>query len=307
MLRHFTMPHLKVTRKGWENEHLARYLLAKVAYVSAPVFVGDDIGADVICTLFEPRNTGTEREQIELFPQTAFALQLKSNDDPVEVSASNGEHFKHLAIPFFVGVVDQRPANPTLSIYSGELIPAFTRAEPPGAPLRFVPAREPLCQEVMSHWRKTAEGAYEVPLPFVVQLSLQDDDDVIVRARMTLRWRCFYILQNIAAAISDEYIFHYPNAHGGFYRILAGPGSVHTFRGNFGRRLSEAFYNLAYLAGMNIPDNLGKEFSIYERCYLDLKSINAVDEYTADMLEQLYQHCRRTLIDKSYLPGGPGP
>lgn len=299
------MPHLKVIRKGWENEHLARYLLAKIAYVSAPVFIGDDIGMDLICTLFEPRITKSDRKQIELFPQYAFALQLKSSDEAIEFSANNAEYFGHLAMPFFVGIADQAPDNPSLSIYSGELIPAFSRSEPRGFPIRLLPSRNPLGQDAMAHWSKSSDGSYEIPLPFVTQLSFRDDADAILTARVALRWRCEYILKNIAAAISDEYIFHYPSKQGGFYRILAVPGSAHTFRGNFARRLSEAFYNLAYLAEIGTPENLGEEFMIYERCYSDLKAINAVDEYSVEMLERLYQHCRRTLADRNYHKTGP--
>ena len=42
-----------VPHKGWENEHLATFLLSRIAFVASPVKVGDDVGTDVFCTLFE--------------------------------------------------------------------------------------------------------------------------------------------------------------------------------------------------------------------------------------------------------------
>lgn len=40
------MPHLAVMRRGWQNEHLAAFLLSKLAFVAQPAKIGDDIGTD---------------------------------------------------------------------------------------------------------------------------------------------------------------------------------------------------------------------------------------------------------------------
>ena len=42
------MPHLAVTRRGWQNEHLSAFLLSKISYVAHPSRIGDDLG----CWLF---------------------------------------------------------------------------------------------------------------------------------------------------------------------------------------------------------------------------------------------------------------
>jgi hypothetical protein len=40
-------------RRGWENEHLAAVLLSGVSFIAHPLTIGDDIGSDFFCTLFE--------------------------------------------------------------------------------------------------------------------------------------------------------------------------------------------------------------------------------------------------------------
>jgi len=65
------MPHLERFRKGWENEHLATFLLSRLSFVANPVRVGDDLGTDLFCTLFEVAEG-------ELFPRNSFAVQAKA-------------------------------------------------------------------------------------------------------------------------------------------------------------------------------------------------------------------------------------
>src|SRR3989442_8991321 len=77
------MPHLAVPRKGWENEHLATFLLSQIAFVAHPLTVADDVGSDFFCTLFEP--TAQDGTQM-LFPLNSFAIQVKSNRDNVNAT-----------------------------------------------------------------------------------------------------------------------------------------------------------------------------------------------------------------------------
>lgn len=108
------MPHLGKLHKGWENEHLASFLLSRISFVANPVTVGDDVGSDFFCTLFEVS------EADQLFPRNSLAIQIKSSKDPVDAT-SKIEYLEKLELPFFVGVVDQNKLR--LSIYSGEYLP----------------------------------------------------------------------------------------------------------------------------------------------------------------------------------------
>jgi hypothetical protein len=58
--------------KGWENEHLATFLLSRIAFVAGPVTVADDIGTDIFCTLFE---VGKHKGQDVLLPRSSIESQ----------------------------------------------------------------------------------------------------------------------------------------------------------------------------------------------------------------------------------------
>ena len=47
------MAPLYRTHLGWENEQLAHYLLSRFSFVAHPATVGDDIGSDFYCTIFD--------------------------------------------------------------------------------------------------------------------------------------------------------------------------------------------------------------------------------------------------------------
>lgn len=69
------MPHLAVTRRGWQNEHLSAFLLSKIAFVAHPSKIGDDLGSDFFCTLFESIK---QKKSEFLVPKNSFAIQIKS-------------------------------------------------------------------------------------------------------------------------------------------------------------------------------------------------------------------------------------
>src|SRR5688572_30098168 len=94
---------LAVTHLGWENEHLARFLLSRLAFVSSPLTVGDDVGTDLFCTLFE-RQHRNERDLI--LPRSSISVQVKSSRDTLDVT-TRIEYLERLEVPYYIGVVDQ--------------------------------------------------------------------------------------------------------------------------------------------------------------------------------------------------------
>ena len=82
--RSITMLHLASFRKGWENENLAKFILSKFSFVANPSTVADDIGSDFLCTLFRIER---ENNKDYLLPLNAFAIQIKSNTDDIDVCA----------------------------------------------------------------------------------------------------------------------------------------------------------------------------------------------------------------------------
>ena len=71
------MSHQDSFRKGWQSEALAYYVISKFAFLDKPSTIGDDIGIDYHCTLFNKKQV---RNKTNLIPtKYKFAIQIKSN------------------------------------------------------------------------------------------------------------------------------------------------------------------------------------------------------------------------------------
>lgn len=90
------MAHLIKIRKGWQNEYLAEFILSKFCFVAKPLSVGEDIGTDLFCNIYQVVN------DIYLQPRSSFCIQIKSNDRKFDIS-KNTDYYLNLEIPFFVG------------------------------------------------------------------------------------------------------------------------------------------------------------------------------------------------------------
>ena len=77
------MAHLGSFRKGWQSENVARFLLSKFSFLAHPSAVSDDIGSDFFCTIFQVHKEGSHDY---LIPDHSFAIQIKSNSRPIDVS-----------------------------------------------------------------------------------------------------------------------------------------------------------------------------------------------------------------------------
>lgn len=247
------MGHLAVFRKGWESEHLATFLLSRLAFVAQPATVSDDVGSDLFCTLFEVM-------QGILLPLNSFAIQIKSNFGDIEAT-NKLNYLERLELPFLLGVVDQK--NLKLSVYSGEYLPIlFCHKKVVG--LRLSPTHNSV--DCDNYCDEKTDGRYILYMPSILELLAEDTPDDVAKKAREIGKLCSRTLQNISAKISREYIFQLE----GSALILAGPGSAETFRRNFCLRLAEAFSNLKWLLE-NCPSQFRlEEFLIYENCYQSL-------------------------------------
>jgi hypothetical protein len=252
------MPHLEQLRKGWENEHLATFLLSRISFVANPIKVADDVGTDLFCCLFEITKG-------QLFPRSSFAIQLKSSKERIDAS-SKIEYFDKLELPFFVGVVDQ--AKLRLSIYSGEYLPIFFSHY--GRPQDLKLSLEDT-QIAFDNYCDVRPGEkYALRMPFVLDLEAEDDRESIVSKAQVLVQLCSRMLQNISTKVICEYVFKLGDVRP---VIFAGRGSAVTFRDNFYYRLAEAFRNLEWLHRYAPQQFNSAECEIYERCYIELRKI----------------------------------
>ena len=254
------MAHLKRIRTGWENENLAMYLLSRISFIANPVSVGDDIGSDVLCTLFEPR---TLNGSVQLFPLHSFAIQIKSSFDALEAT-NKIEYLDGLELPFFLGVAQQ--SDLSLSVFSGEFLPIALTAlgKPDRLILRPVEDESVSIRSGYTRDRKKCE----VKLPLLTKLEAQDEPAQLASKRERLEKRCTRMHENIATRRAEEYIYKIDDESG--VLILAGPGSVKTFRRNHHLRLAEVFYNLEWILD-NAPEHFdADEYNVYAEHYASL-------------------------------------
>jgi len=212
------MPHLGKFRKGWENEHLALFLLSRISFVSNPVTVADDIGSDFFCTLFEVGDGD------QLFPRSSFVIQIKSSKDKIDATGKIA-YFEKLELPFFVGVVDQSSLK--LSIYSGEYLPIFFAHY--GIPQEFKLSLQDTAVTFDDYCEVKPGDKYTLRMPHLLDLEGQEDSDAIVSKGQHLIQLCSRMLQNVSSRHNCEYVFHLGD---GRVVIVAGSGSAQTFRNN---------------------------------------------------------------------------
>lgn len=254
------MAHLGSFRKGWENEHLATYLLSRIAFTANPITVADDIGSDFLCTLFEPREIDNRQQ---LFPLRSFALQVKSNRKPVQAD-NKIEYLNRLELPFFLGVIHR--SDLSLSIFSGEFLPMMFSHFGPPQQLALYPVPEKMISVGKPYERKG--NLCEVKLPFVVKLAATDKQKDCDANRKILDRLCIRMHSNISTRTGKEYIFRLGGDRG--FQILAGSGSAETFRHNFYLRLAEVFYNLEWLLD-HAPIRFNwDEYDLYAELYSKL-------------------------------------
>jgi hypothetical protein len=261
------MPSPYNFRRGWESEHLAKFILSKFSFVAEPSTISDDLGSDFFCTLFKVE------DGIYLLPQNSFAIQVKSKKDvdrdnnKIEITDKQS-YLNGLEIPFFVGVVDRD--NLKLSIYVGEYLCDYFSLLPNHGEVQkvFIELIEER-SEPLKMFRVEGDKAY-IEFPKVLEIEAgyeyASDPDKI----KDLFSLCKLIQENIASKLSHEYIFKKSNNN--FFYIYTGGTSVQHFRTNFKKRLAEVFFNLKWLHDTNsLPkEAIKSEFEIYKRLYCDL-------------------------------------
>lgn len=258
------MPHLLTIRKGWENERLAAYLLSRLSFVAHPASIGDDLGSDFFCTLFEIQDLSGRDV---LMPRNSFAIQVKSSAS--EVSADNKiGYLMGLELPFFIGVICQHP--PEMKIYSAELLPLLFAEFGQPDKLSLIPV-DASAFDTSRYFESPAPGEVRLYCPLVVTLAVDDDRLKLASKADTLICICSRAHQNIATRVSEEHIYRVEGVGKLEYRILAGPGSNRYFRANFLKRLGEVFSNLEWILNARPSEFSPEEFRKFEALYLQLK------------------------------------
>jgi hypothetical protein len=260
------------THTGWENEHLATYLLSRLAFVAAPITVADDVGTDLFCTLYD---TVEGKRGPVLVPLNSIAVQIKSSRQAIDVSAKLG-YLARLEVPYFVGVVSQSTL--TMDIFSGRFLPNMLslRGEDSRVHLDLV-------DRLDGQWRTgNDEIGFRVMCPLVTGLSAADRREDLPAKLELLRADAAVALKGISSRLNMEFIFDVPTG----LEIFTGPASAQVFHSNFVKRVAEALHNLAWLVerGNAVP---GALLDMYMAVYEQLAQLGGLDRYVVEAHERL--------------------
>lgn len=276
------MAHLSVIRRGWQNEHLAAFLLSRFAFVASPLKIGDDLGADFFCTYFE---TITENKREYLSPKNTFAIQVKSSKRIIDIT-KHIKYFLGIELPFFVGIVNQMKSN--ITIYSAEYLPIFLHKENlntlKALKLKLCPFHNFSPENYYIEENKKKK--FQLLCPKVATLSTEMEDNDINEETVLLKKTIKRIHKNISSIASHEYILEV-GPDGNLQLILAGSGSYRVFRDNFKKRLSEVFHNLECIYNIQISKFDINEFKFYEKIYDEmLDREEELPSYLTDVVER---------------------
>ena len=252
------MPQLLNFRKGWQSEHLAKYLLSKFAFIAEPITVNDDNGVDFFCTQFFVKRIKTMDYCI---PKSSFAIQIKS-DLNINIDR-NIDYIQNLGIPYYIGHVKKETSE--MDIYSGEYLPElFAKTKNLDlSKFKFnIIFRPELNLEILPHFRinEKEESLIEIEFPKRLELDLTFDPIKDYEKVEFFSKKCIEIQRNITSLNLNEYTSTYDNNT----TILGIHAPIEETWNNFKKRLSECLSTIARLKKKGIPIEPGQlEFFDY--------------------------------------------
>lgn len=278
------MPHLAVVRRGWQNEHLAAFILSKFAFVANPSKIGDDIGTDFFCTFFDTIDQGKKEY---LVPKNSFAIQIKSNSHKTSINVTKQiDYLLRLELPFFIGITDQK--NSKLDIYSGEYLPILFCFKGVPESLNLVLKTEHDFG-INSYFEELSKNSFKLMCPLVASFSPNLTDESIKKRSTLLKAIASRVQRNISAKVSEEYIFSV-GENGQIPLIMAGPGSNKVFRENFKKRLAEALFNLSWIHSQPNHHLNMDEYNFYLNIYREMQKVDPfLPEYLTKIFKKLVE------------------
>jgi hypothetical protein len=252
--------HLHSFRKGWQNEHLARYILSKFSFVAEPSNISDDLGSDFFCTLFKINEINGKNY---LNSKNTFAIQIKSNNNTIDIT-NKIDFLNTLEVPFFIGVVDRNKLK--LVIYSGEsIIHFFTKIawKNNKVTIKLVDSTQD-----DTHFWESRYNEYILKFHKLIEISATFDYEEKPKEIDKIFRICDLIHENISSRKNKEYIYKISNGYqykNDKIKIYAGKDSFCSYEENFIKRLAETFFNLEWSYENQSFDQ--NQFKMYEKIY----------------------------------------
>lgn len=285
------MAQLKKTRDGWQSENLARFILHDFAFIAEPSNIANDIKIDFFCTLFDLK----AEDNIDLlFPKNSFAIQIKSNNDLINIT-DDISFFNSLEIPYFVGVVNKEEKK--LSIYSGEYLQLFFSYKSLDCELKIKLIARKNISNIDECFEQVGENRFNLYFPLVCDLLLTDSNDDRKIKLQRIKKVNLLIMHNISLKNNSEYIFSlFENPE--FEKVVfSGSGSNRVFRENFLYSLTEVFSNLSWIR-QNSPEDFNlDEYKIYDSLYKDLQELGKY-KYFPRLLIKVHEQLSNRLAKK---------
>ena len=237
------MPQLLSFRKGWQSEHLAKYLLSKFSFIAEPITVNDDTGVDFFCTQFFVKRIGSKDYCI---PKSSFSIQIKSDLD-INIER-NIDYIQNLGIPYYIGHVKKETSE--MVIYSGEYLPELFAMKLDLSKWKFeMIFGEKINQEILPHFRlDEKDQIIEIQFPKCLELDLEFDPIKDYQKVESFSKKCMEIQKNISSLNLNEYTFTYNNT-----TVLGIHAPLEQTWNNFKKRLSECLSTIAKLKRYKIP------------------------------------------------------
>jgi len=286
------MAHLYKFRKGWQSEHLAKFILSKFCFLAHPSNISDDIGSDFFCTLFKIEKEASESY---LIPHNSFAIQIKSNKSNFEIS-NKMDYLSRLEIPFFVGVINKNES--TLTIYSGEYLDHF---------IAYKAIKDKVWIELRDDfkfgkdwYRHDGEKTFLI-FPKLIEIKSDFDYEGTTSIFEAMSKICSLIHSNISSRKNNEFVFktrHIPEGFNSRWSIYSGKGSAQHYQENLYKRLIELFANLSWIFDKDNQNFNKSEFRIYEEFYNKVKEAKlSIPPYMIDILDAFVSDLKKR-VDK---------
>lgn len=197
------MSHLKCFRVGWRNESLAYYILSSFAFLDQPSTIGDDLGIDFYCTIFNEKNFNNV---IKLIPsEFRFAIQIKSNKRQIDISKSKLNYIYNLYYPLIYGILDKN--GDVLHLYSNDAFDFNISLKWPELPLRirFSEEKIQLKERYFIHNKNRILYVYKF-----LSFSKHDSDTILENKVKKLVKVIQVMRDNIFSRLSKRFVFFDP-------------------------------------------------------------------------------------------------
>lgn len=245
------MNHIKNFRTGWENEHIAKYLLSKFSFISSPTTIGDDLGVDYFCTIFDIQKV----KNTEFLNPTknTFAIQIKSNRREINFT-SKINYLYLLYFPFFVGIVSQKKKK--ITIYSNDFFDKEISIKWPKE--KFLLKFSDEEKIINPYYYDKNKKARIMILQKCTQIDFSDDNDSFLKSVELIKNKCAVMQINILNRLTEHYFF-YNSDKPSQVDVVTGKDSYNGIRKHFFNRFGELLSNLEWFLKFNPKDQKAKQ------------------------------------------------